>query len=172
MRIDDSADSAGSSDEDEESATRSEEESNTEEPTETNTEVQGATTIDEVDVVFHIPESIKQFLEEDCINIQCHKKVYNTVKIKRLISLILCLQSSLLNFLARQMSLLFSKNLYGTMRVLWQQTRTQIELVLHNEQIALAVTRVPTQERWPTVADSLHCARNLSMACVFLLIFL
>ena len=61
MRIDDSADSAGSSDEDEESATRSEEESNTEEPTETNTEVQGATTIDEVDVVFHIPESIKQF---------------------------------------------------------------------------------------------------------------
>lgn len=72
MRIDDSD---SSSDEDGDSATRSSEEDSptTEEPLEANTDGQEPTT--ETEVVFHIPESVKQFLEEDCINVQCHKKV-------------------------------------------------------------------------------------------------
>ena len=77
MRTDDSE---SSSDEDGDSATRSSEEdspTSTEEPAETNTEGQEPTT--ETEVVFHIPESIKQFLEEDCINVMCHKKVHSTV---------------------------------------------------------------------------------------------
>lgn len=70
----DSTDS--SSEEDGDSATRSsydEDSPTTEETVEPVDGQEPAGT--ESETIFHIPESIKQFLEEDCINIQCHKKV-------------------------------------------------------------------------------------------------